>query len=247
MDKDTKSTLASNMANRINLNSFDNTVELIMREGAAPRVQEPVKVYLKGTIDAPAIWTEARANKINQEASYVIFSREEMFIGLRCDENDPLGTAIEGKLQLAEEFQKFEINTGNYKTNFELAELIKMNRVYFENRNQAMKLVTELQNFKAKVDKEIEQSNNNRGDRRILLNQIVQHNLPESFNLCLPIFKGRPKQTIQVEVYVNPADLTCTLVSPEANDFMQTARDGIMDAVLSRIKDAAPEIVIIEV
>ena len=247
MDNETKSTVASNMANRINLNSFDNTVELIMREGTAPKVQEPVKVHLKGTIDAPAIWVELRNHKINRDSSFVIFSREGMTIALRCDENDPLGTQIEGKLQLSEEFEKFEINTGNYKTNFELAELIKMNRVYFENRNQAMKLVTELQNFKAKVDKEIEQSNNNRGDRRLLLNQIVQHNLPESFNLCLPIFKGQPWQTIQVEVYVNPADLTCTLVSPEANDFMQMARDGIMNTVLSRIREAAPEIVIIEV
>lgn len=66
-----------------------------------------------------------------------------------------------------------------------------------------MKLVTDLQNFKAKVDKEIEQSNNNRGDRRILINQAVEHNLPEAFTLILPIFKGTAKQTIAVEVYVN--------------------------------------------
>lgn len=247
MDNETKSTVASSMANRINLNSFDNTVELIMREGAAPKVHEPVKVHLTGTIEAPALWIEVRAHRINQETAFVIFSREEMTITLRCDENDPLGTHIEGWLKLSEEFEKFGINTGNYKTNFELAELIKMNRIYFENRNQAMKLVTELQNFKAKVDKEIEQSNNNRGDRRLLLNQIVQHNLPESFNLCLPIFKGQPWQTIQVEVYVNPADLTCTLVSPEANEFMQTSRDTIINNVLLRIREAAPQIVIIEV
>jgi hypothetical protein len=31
-----------------------------------------------------------------------------------------------------------------------------MNKHYFENRDQALKLVNELMNFKAKVDKEIE-------------------------------------------------------------------------------------------
>lgn len=247
MDKETKSTVASNMANRINLNAFDNTVELIMREGAAPKVQEPEAVRIIGTIDAPAIWVEARAHKIIQDQTFVAFNREKMNIILRCDENDPLGTFIEGKLSLSEEFEKFEINTGEYKTNFEMAELIKMNRTYFENKQQAMQLVTELQNFKAKVDKEIEQYNNNRGDRRILLNQAVQHNLPQAFNLCLPIFKGQPWQTIQVEVYVNPSDLTCALVSPEANDFMQTSRDTIINNVLLRIREAAPSIVIVEI
>ena len=109
-----------------------------------------------------------------------------------------------------------------------------------------MKLVSELQNFRAKVDKEIENSNNNRGDRRMLVNQVVQSNLPEAFNLIIPLFKGTPKSTIQVEVYVNPNDFSCTLVSPEAVEIMQGARDNIIDSVLTEIINLCPGIVIIE-
>lgn len=109
-----------------------------------------------------------------------------------------------------------------------------------------MKLVTELQNFRAKVDKEIEKSDNNRGDKRLLINQAVQSNLPEAFNLHIPIFKGTPKQTINVEVYINPSDFSCTLVSAEANDLLEEMRDREMDSVLERISAVCPDIVIIE-
>lgn len=220
--------------------------EITIREGKALPVHEPERVCISGTIDAPARWLERRVDTLNQKACHVVVDRDAMTITLQCDENNYYGTQICGKLTISPEFELFGINKGEYKTHFELAELIKMNRTYFENRSVAMKLVTELQNFKAKVDKEIEQSDNNRGDRRILLHQAVQHNLPEAFTLFLPIFKSTPTQSIQVEVYVNPADLTCTLVSPEANDFIAERRDDLINDVITRICGSAPDVVIIE-
>ena len=138
------------------------------------------------------------------------------------------------------------VNEGEYITNFEMAELFKMNRSLFETKSIAMKMVTELQNFRAKVDKDIEKSDNNRGDKRLLINQVVQSNLPEAFNLCIPIFKGTPKQTINVEVYISPSDFSCTLTSADVNDLLTEMRDNEMDAVLERIKAVCPDIVIIE-
>lgn len=220
--------------------------EITIRKGDALPVREPEKVCISGTIDAPARWLERRVDTLDQKACYIVVDSEAMTITLRCDEKDYYGTQICGKLTISPEFELFGINKGEYKTHFELAELIKMNRTYFENRSVAMKLVTELQNFKAKVDKEIEQSDNNRGDRRILLHQAVQHNLPEAFKLRVPIFKGEAYEDIQVEVYVNPADLTCTLVSPEANDIIAESREDLMGEVISRIYACAPDVVIIE-
>lgn len=209
--------------------------EITIREGEALKLHEPVKVNIEGTIDAPARWLESR-QALDPKKCHVIVNRDKMLVALQCDESDHYGTLIVGKLTLSSEFRRFGINEGEYRTHFELAELIKMNRSYFESKSTAMKLVSELQNFKAKVDKEVEQSDNNRGDRRVLINQAVQHNLPEAFTLVLPIFKGVAEQTIQVEVYVNPGDLTCTLVSPEANDIIVSSRDALMDEVVERIK-----------
>lgn len=223
-----------------------NVGEIIIREGQAVELHEPKKVVINGTIDAAARWLEKRYDCIKEKTCHVIVNHEQLSIALQCNENNFYGTVIGGALVLSPEFKRFGINEGEYITNFEMAELIKMNRTFFENKSIAMKLVTDLQNFKARVDKEIENSNNNRGDRRILLNQAVEHNLPEMFNLVLPIFKGTEKQTIAVEVYVNPSDFTCTLVSPEANDLIEEMRDREIDAVLERITDVCPDIVIIE-
>lgn len=224
----------------------ENTGEIIVREGEAMPLHEPVKVNIAGTIDAPARWLETRHDCVKEKTCHVIVNREKLTVTLRCNENNHYGSCIAGSLTLSPEFERFGINNGEYMTNFEMAELFKMNRTFFESRTVAMQLVTDLQNFKAKVDKDIEQSDNKRGDRRILVNQAVQHNLPEAFSLHLPVFKGTEAQTVLVEVYVNPADLTCTLVSPEACDLIESMRDALINDTLDRIKAVCPDIVIIE-
>lgn len=222
--------------------------EIVFREGKAVELREPVKVAIAGTLDAPARWLETRMplGLVNQGTNHVLVDREKLSIALQCNENNHYGSVISGKLIVSPEFSKFGINGGDYITNFEMADLFKMNRTCFENRQVAMKLVTELQNFKAKVDKDIEKADNNRGDRRLLINQAVQSNLPDNFNLHIPIFKGTKKQTINVEVYINPNDFACTLVSPEANDLLEELRDKEMNDVIERIKTICPNIVIIE-
>lgn len=222
--------------------------EVIIREGKAIELKEPVKVGIDGTLDAPARWLETRMRigLVNQGTNHVLVDRENLSITLQCNENNHYGSKISGSLIVSPEYKRFGINDGEYMTNFDMAELIKMNRSFFETKSIAMNLVTELQNFKAKVDKEVEKSDNNRGDKRLLVNQVVQSNLPKAFNICIPLFKGTTKQTINVEVYINPTDLSCTLVSPEVNDLLEEMRDHEMDAVLDRIKTVCPDIVIIE-
>ena len=51
---------------------------------------------------------------------------------------------------------------------------------------------------------------------------------------------------MQVEVYVNPNDFTCTLVSAQSNELIIETRDTIIDEVLERIRLTCPDIVIIE-
>lgn len=245
MDKELKEEIQRQIAEAL----VDGVKEIVIREGKALEEKEPVTVKITGTIDAPLRWLKKRVAMgcIHQDNSHILVDREQMTITLRCFENYHYGAQITGRLELSPVFKKFGINFGKYMTNFEMAELFKMNRSYFENRAVAMNLVTQLQNFKAKVDKDIENMDNKRGDRRILVNQVVQSNLPEAFNLHLPVFKGQEKQTIAVEVYVEPQNFNCCLMSPEANDLIHDLTDKCIDEVLHDIREVAPDIVIIEV
>ena len=221
--------------------------EIIIREGQALPAKEPEQVHINGTIDAPARWAENRKSVIKQIASHMIVNRQDMTISLVEDEKNYYGSTINGKMALSDKFKEFGINSGKYITNFEMADLFKMNRSFFETKAICMELVSKLKNLKASINKQIEASTNDRGNRRELMDQVVQHNIPESFKLTLPIFNGTDPQEIEVEINVDADDLSCTLISPHAKDLIEQMRDEKIDDVIKRVKAACPDIVIIEV
>ncbi len=215
--------------------------------GNALEQQEPKIISLNGVLDSPLKWLEKRVSEIDQKKCHIVVDRDKMTISLVIDESDHYSTTITGKMELHPVFVKFGINAGKYRTTFEMAELIKMNRSYFENRQYAMELVTLLRQFKAKIDKQVEADvNPNKGDRRVLIAQKVDSNLPPAFNIIVPIFKGTEKQEIECETYFNPDDLTCTLVSAGANDSIEEMKDTCVGEVLDKIKEIAPDVAIIE-
>lgn len=220
--------------------------ETIIRFGDALPLKEPKAVSIIGTIDAPARWVEKRKDDIVSADAHVLVDRDRMTITLNTDENSAYMDQIVGTLTLSTEMYEFGINTGEYMSCFDMADRIKQLRTYFETQQEAMKLVTELRSFKAKIDKELELSDDKRGNQTIMRAQTVESNLPKSFKVNMPIFKGTDKRTFEVEVEINPKDLSCTLVSPDAHDIVVQERDIQMDGVLVRIAEAAPNIVIIE-
>ncbi len=221
--------------------------EFVLRMGDALPVKEPVKVSISGVIDSPARWLEKRMalGLINQSTNHVTVNREKMFICLRSNENNPYGSEIIGELVYSDIFNRFEINTGETRTTFEMADLIKMNRSFFENKQVAMKLVAGLQNIKASVNKTIEASDDRRGNKRSLIDQVVASNIPSTFELYIPIFKGVEKKRVECEVYIDEG-LNCQLISPEVNDLIESMRNVEIDSVIDRINAVCPDIVIIE-
>lgn len=226
--------------------NIEDGKDIVIRFGDALPLQEPKYVSIHGTIDAPARWVEKRKDDIVSADAHVLVDRDRMTITLNTDENSAYSDKIVGTLTLSTEMQEFGINTGEYMSCFDMADRIKQLRTYFETQQEAMKLVTELRNFKAKIDKELELNDDKRGNQMIFKAQTVESNLPKSFKVNMPIFKGTGKRTFEVEVEINPNDLSCTLVSPDAHDIVVQERDSQMDGVLVRIAEAAPNIVIIE-
>lgn len=229
-----------------NINVTPNDKELIIRYGHALEITPPTPVTIIGNINSPYEWLKVKKSKISILHSHIIVDRENLSITLYVEERDKYKDVISGSLEIHPDFKKFKINSGEYITNFQMAELFKMNRSCFENYSVSMQLVSELQNFKAKVDKEIEKADNQRGDKRLLLAQTVQSNLPEKFNLNIPLFKGTSKQIIEVEVHVRAEDLACTLISPAANDIISEIKDQELNDVLNQIREDFPELAIIE-
>lgn len=232
---------------KININVEEGVKILQILTGEALTPKEPQKITISGVLETPLKWLEKRSAEIEAKTAHIIVDREKMSITLVIDEKDHYSTTISGKMELHPAFLKLGINSGAYKTAFDMAELIKMNRSYFENRNYAMELVTLLRNFKAKIDKQVELEHNpNKGDKKVFVAQTVDSNLPSSFNFCIPIFKGTPKAIIECETYFNPDDMTCTLVSSEVNILIEDDKDVSIDKVLDQIRTLTPDIAILE-
>lgn len=227
-------------------------IEVVLREGEAPElleIKEPERVVISGTIDTPFRWLEKRIELINQKASNIIVNRDVMGIALTVDETNYYQSDIRGELKTSKGMMEFGINTEKKWEPIKLSKFLKMHRAFFTDKSQNMMLVSTLKNFKAKVNQDIERSKEENGSKVDNYSQVVVSNLPKSFKLNIPLFKGFACEEIEVEIYadVDGRDVSLSLVSAGANEAIEEYKNKVIDEQLDAIRQIAPDIVIIEV
>lgn len=227
-------------------------IEVVLREGEAPVAldpKEPERVVINGTIDAPFRWLEKRVELINQKETNIIVNRDKMGLALTIDETSYYQTEINGILQPSKEMLEFGINADKNWEPIKLSQFLKMHRAFFTDKSQNMMLVSTLKSFKAKVNQDIERSKEENGSKVDNYSQVVDSNLPKSFKLNIPLFKGFANEEIEVEIYadVDGRDVSLSLVSAGANEAIEEYKNKVIDEQLKQIRQIAPDIVIVEV
>ena len=245
--------MSENKLNVVVPKDYNGTpIEVVLREGEAPVVldpKEPERVVISGTIDTPFRWLEKRIELINQKASNIIVNRDVMGIALTVDETNYYQSDIRGELKTSKEMMEFGINTEKKWEPIKLSKFLKMHRAFFTDKSQNMMLVSTLKNFKAKVNQDIERSKEENSSKVDNYSQVVDSNLPKSFKLNIPLFKGFACEEIEVEIYadVDGRDVSLSLVSAGANEAIEEYKNKVIDEQLEQIRQIAPDIVIIEV
>lgn len=186
---------------QINFAPGQTTAEIIIREGDATKQLDPkapVKTEIVGTIGTILEYLKKRVNagQFKQTECFITVDRESVKMTLTINESDyyTRGTVV-SKLQFNPQFVKFGINDGNKVwTPAELGLFFKMNRTFFPDRKDNMELVSRLMNFNGTVQATIDRDIGSRTDN---FAQVVNSNLPESFTLRIPIFKGLPPETLK--------------------------------------------------
>jgi len=239
----------------INLAEGQTKAEVIIREVAKVNeleIKPPVALQIEGVIGCVAEFLEKRkdqADQIEQKRCHILVNRENISIKLNYHENDEyLKASIAGQLAEHPKFKEFGVNTGKVWQPTELGMFFKMNRAFFTDKSENMRLVTELMNFTATVNNAIERSAKENGDRSDKFVQTVNSNLPKSFTLNIPIFKGTHAETLEVETFaqVSGREISFILLSPAANQTMEDIRDKTIDEQLEAIRAICPDIAIIE-
>ena len=243
----------------VNIGQYDGKepIEVIYREGKATKepdplpTKEPVDISQSGVIDTPARWLEKRVDTIDQKAANIVVDREKMSIKLTINETDDYKkNTFTGTVSLAETFEKLKINdSSDAWVPQRLGQFLRLNRGIFQDPETCMVLVSKLKNFTAKAKAEIQKMRDPSGSVAEVYKNEVESNLPKSFTINVAIFKGTPKQTIEVEFdhFLKDSEVYLQLVSPGANEIVEQYRDKCIDDVLDQIRKIAPEIAIMEV
>ena len=229
--------------------------EVIIREGAAPRALDPkapVKTDLSGTIGTVVEYLSKRldSGQFDQKDCHILVDRGRVEITLVINEADESRRGkVSGKLSHNPKFLEFGINVGKTWTPTELGLFFKMNRAFFADRKTNMELVSTLMNFTATINSKIDRAVAENGSRTDNFVQMVNSNLPESFTIVLPIFKGMTAETIEVETFaqVSGREVAFTLLSPGAQAALEDLRDKVIDSEVAKIREIAPDIAVIEV
>lgn len=232
------------------------TAEVIIREGEATKQLDPkapIKTDIVGTIGTIREYLKKRvsAGQFMQSECIIAVDRESVKMTLTINESDAYkrGTVV-SKLQFNPQFVKFGINNPDKEwTPAELGLFFKMNRTFFPDRKTNMELVSCLMNFNGTVNATIDRDIKMNGSRTDNFAQVVNSNLPESFTLQIPIFKGLQPETLEVETFaqIDGRDVHFILMSPGAQATLEDIRDKVLDEELADIREIAPDIAIIEV
>jgi len=221
--------------------------ELIILTGTAESVYHEKAIDVKaGSINSAFEYLSKKVVKPEIiEHSKLEFCYDKLYIDLHYDARQRNPDIIQGKLKLHPDLLKFNINSGETCNTFQLSDFIKMNRHYFENKEYAMKLVNLLRGFEGKVRQDMEAKADTRGNAKILINQVVESNIPEEFILLLPVFVGQEKIRLTVEINIT-SDFSCSLISPDLKELIDLKSKEILDEQLGKIKALHPELKVFE-
>lgn len=228
---------------KFNVNIEEGVNEGVIRMGEAVPVHTGRDVSA-GDVTIFAIMEFLTKKDVNEEIildSVLIFSYDKLAIRLVYGLTQRHPYKINSSIILNPDLEAFEINKGKKYSHFQLADFIKMNRHLFESKSVAMELVSALKNIKATVNKAIEDSKDDRANRHMLIDQVVSSNIPESFNIELPIFKGQPKVTVPIEVVLDES-LDCMLVSPDLKQIIAEESERLIGGEIDKIRELHPEL-----
>lgn len=244
------------------------------REYVTPvEYKAPEPLNISGTIETPLEFLKKRLHTIDVTNAHVEVCRDTSEISLVINESNYhpslssedldlyhdkdilldkfLPTSrIVGTIRYSKEFADLGINSDVQRWSpVKLAQYFRLNRHLFDDKQVSMALVSQLKNIKATISGKYQKEKETHGtiSQTEFYELNIQHELPGSFILNIPIFKGGEKAKYAVEIDAEYIDgnILVSLVSPAMNEVKETTRDTIIDNVVKQITDIAPDIVVI--
>lgn len=218
--------------------------ELVIRTGEAQEplpLKEPNVINISGDIHSVATFIKNRTEghslqAIDKNKAIVLVDKDKRVIVLKLDPENHYGACVTGKLEPSKELQEFGINTTTRYNRKGLLDLLRFNRLYFQDKNEHAKTLLGLNKLRIKSQTEIEQEKDNQGNKRSLVDvkTVDDGGLIKEFKITLPLFKGFSAQNVLVEICyeVVNGDVSFWLESVGLKEAMESQIDGIFEEEL---------------
>lgn len=225
-----------------------NGNEIVIREGQALPLREPVKINISGDIKTVSSFVAGRKDVSDSIAGYqfinngraiVEVDKQARTIVLKLDPADPLGGIVTAKMELNPDLIEFCINAKKTFKQKELVDLLKFSGLAFDNAEKHAMLLRAYQSFNAKAFIDMASDSDNRGNKSSSFNKKVETNLPVDFVLNIPIFKGQDRKRFSVEICLEVTDGGCNFwfESVELKELIEIESERILKAELESCSD----------
>lgn len=226
---------------KLHLTLEEGTQTVEIRTGEALPLHEPKSLSIIGSLKAPGDFYDKRSEQFDVRDTHVLVNEDIGAIKLVTSDTSEIGAiVVTGQLAVHPDFTKLGVNDPEVvRTPTELANYIKMNRSLFESKQIAMELVSHLRNFKAVVNKKLEETSDDRANFIKHREQAVESNIPEAFKVKMPVFVGEKAVIFSVEIVIDPDEFDCILISPDANDFVRKEKTAQIEEQVKRFSQFA--------
>lgn len=194
------------MENKINLTingEVKEPIQIVVREGEAASIIEPVQVDISGTIESARLY----ANKIEDKKKAVVtFSLDKKTIELNSDPTNIYRHIVKGELKTNPDLIAFGINKGNKFNSDQLQNFIKTHAHCIKDINEAKNLIKSLQNFMVKFEQEVTKTDDRKGTTEDSVKNSIKYHKGELQNilaLSMPLYVGTDKVDFTVEIEID--------------------------------------------
>jgi hypothetical protein len=184
--------------------------ELVIREGKAQDplpLKEPNVIKITGDIHSVSNFITNRqtgngSQEIDKNKAVVTVDKYNKTILLQLDPENYYGASVTAKLEQSKELEQFGINTNTRYNRKSLLDLLRFNRLFFEDKNEHARVIAGLYKLRIKSEQEIQQEKDNQGNKRALhdVKTVDDGGMVKEFTLTIPLFKGFAAQRITVEI-----------------------------------------------
>lgn len=228
----------------INVSTNEKGVLTILHGKADDPMPREKALSIKGTLTAPFNYFAGRQSILMaiKTACHIIVNTVQKTIKLVVNDKSGLATdMVSGELIDNPALSEWSINTTERYSPRDLVNHIRQRKYQFLNASDAVQLISELLAWHVKIEKEVKEFNDNRGNSLTSFEtRITQIKLMDRFQLNIPVFLGYPKKTFTVEIGVEPVanGAVLFLISDQLAEMQATLVDEYIGDELKKFEEA---------